>query len=62
MESEVDALQYVAGYVIHKFLVKARNNPGYNSEENQAIIMILDAMIGTSRTHKLIDSLISRGV
>ena len=41
METEVDSLQYVAGYVVHKFLVKTRDNPAYNSVENGAITMIL---------------------
>ena len=58
--TELDALQYVAGYVVYKFLVKARNSSAYNSVENQAIIMILEAMIDTSRDQKLIDCL-SRG-
>ena len=36
----MDSLQYAAGYVVHKFLVKAGDNPAYNSVENGAITMI----------------------
>ena len=44
MESEVDTLQYVAGYVIYKFLRKAKNNLTYDSIEIQAIILTLEAI------------------
>ena len=57
MESEVDALQYVAGYVVHKFLKKAKNNPAYDSIENQAIIFTLEAIIDSTRGQRLVDSL-----
>ena len=56
-ESEIDALQYLSGYVVHKFLKKAKNNPTYNSVENQAIILVLDAMVDKTRDQRLVDSL-----
>lgn len=59
-ESEVDALQYVAGYVIHKFLKKAKKSNAYNSKDNQAIILILEVMIDSTRELRLVDS-INRG-
>ena len=57
MESEVDALQYIAGYVVHIFLKKARNNPTYDSSQNQAIILVLEAMVDSMREQRLVDSL-----
>ncbi|XP_065674680.1 uncharacterized protein LOC136091273 [Hydra vulgaris] len=38
---ELDGLQYLAGYVVSKFLKKAKNSKNYQSAENQAIIAIL---------------------
>ena len=58
----MDSLQYAAGYVVHKFLVKAGDNPAYNSVENGAITMILEVMIDTSLAQKLIDSLSCSGL
>ena len=51
MESEVDTLQYVAGYVIYKFLRKAKNNLTYDSIEIQvqAIILTLEAISDSTR-------------
>ena len=31
---ELDGLQYLAGYVVHKFIKKTRNNKNYNSKIN----------------------------
>lgn len=59
-ESEKDALQYVAGFVVHKFLKKVKNLPTFASPENQLIILILESMIDVSRENKLVDAL-SRG-
>ena len=59
-KSEIDALQYLGGYVIHKLLKKTKNSPKYNSEENQAIVLVLESMVDNTREQKLIDSL-SRG-
>ena len=55
-KSEIDALQYLGGYVVHKLLKK----PKYKNEENQAIILVLESMVDNTREQKLIDSL-SRG-
>ena len=52
-KSEIDALQYLCRYVVHKLLEKTKNN----SEENQAIILVLDSMVDNTREQKLIDSL-----
>ena len=57
LECEIDALQYVAGYVIHKFVKKAKDNPAYKSLKNQALILVLETMMDSSREQKLIDSL-----
>ena len=59
-KSEIDALQYLGGYVVHELLKKTKNSPKYNSEENQAIILVLESMVDNIREQKLIDSL-SRG-
>ena len=39
-KSEIDALQYLGGYVVHKLLKKTKNSPKNDSEENQAITSI----------------------
>ena len=57
MDCEVDALQYISGYVIHKFLKKAKNDPKYKSKTNQSIIIILEELIDRSRELRLVDSL-----
>ena len=59
-KTEIDALQYLGGYVVHKLLKKTKNSPKYKSEENQAIILVLESMVDNTREQKLIDSL-SRG-
>jgi hypothetical protein len=38
---ELDGLQYLAGYVIHKFIKKTRNNKNFNSKINQDTMAIL---------------------
>ena len=48
-KSEIDALQYVGGHVVHKLLKKSKNSPKYNSEENQAVILVLESMVGNTR-------------
>ena len=53
---EIDALQYLSGYVVHKFLKKTKNNSKYNSKENQAIIVILESMVDKTRELTLVDS------
>ena len=44
-DKEICGLQYLSGYVVHKFLRKARNSPKYNCEVNQAIIGVLENFI-----------------
>ena len=44
-KSEIDALQYLGGYVVHKLLQKTKNSPKNNSEENQAIVLVLESMV-----------------
>ena len=56
-KSEIDALQYLGGYVFHKLLKKTKNSRKYNSEENQAIILVLESMVDNTREQKLIGSL-----
>ena len=56
-KSEIDALQYLGGYVVHKLLKKTKNSPKYNGEENQTIILVLESMVYNTREQKLIDSL-----
>ena len=53
---EIDALQYLSGYVVHKFLKKTKNNLKYNSQENQAVIVILESMVDKTRELTLVDS------
>ena len=55
-KSKIDALQYLGGYVVHKLLKKTKNSPKYNSEENQAIILVLESMVDNTREQKLSDS------
>ncbi|XP_065646260.1 uncharacterized protein LOC136076757 [Hydra vulgaris] len=38
---ELDGLQYLAGYVVHKFIKKTKNNKYYNSKINQDTMEIL---------------------
>ena len=42
---ELDGLQYLSGYVVHKFFKRARNSPKYNGDINQAIIGVLTNFI-----------------
>lgn len=58
-KDERDALQYLAGYVVHKFLKKFKYKKS-KSEENQSIILALEGMVDDSRSQKLVESL-SRG-
>ena len=44
-DKEMRGLQYLPGYVVHKFLRKARNSPKYKFEVNQAIIGVLENFI-----------------
>ena len=44
-DREVDALQYLAGYVVKKKLKKVKCHSNYASSENQAVICILDNAI-----------------
>ena len=53
-KSEIDALQYLDGYVVHKLLKQTKDIPKYNSEENQAIILVLESMVDNTREQKLI--------
>ncbi|XP_047142613.1 uncharacterized protein LOC124816919 [Hydra vulgaris] len=55
---ELDGLQYLAGYVLSKFLKKAKNSKHYQSEETQAIISILNHCVlekNLSHGQRLID-------
>ena len=60
-DTEKDALQYVAGYVVHKFLKKLKNNPTFASPESQSSILISESMIDVSR-EKLVGALIRGGL
>ena len=56
-EKEIGGIQYLAGYVIRKFLKKAKNNLNYSSMENQAIITVLtNATAEDFSNQKLIDT------
>ena len=43
--SDMCGLQYLSGYVVHKFLRKARNIAKYKCEVDQAIIGVLENFI-----------------
>ena len=60
-DREVDALQYLAGYVVKKILKKAKCHSNYSSAENQSVISILEnAITKDDIEQKLIHS-INRG-
>ncbi|XP_047122388.1 uncharacterized protein LOC101236338 [Hydra vulgaris] len=55
---ELDGLQYLAGYILSKFLKKAKNSKHYQSEETQAITSILNHCVlekNLSHGQRLID-------
>ena len=61
-EKEMDGLQYLAGYVVRKFLKKAKNHSNYLSAENQAIVTILNnAIIELHKTDQRLIKTLSRG-
>ena len=37
---EIDALQYLSGYIVWKFIKKTRNGPKYNTNESQTILSV----------------------
>ena len=47
---ELDALQYLSGYVVKKFLKKFKNYKNYSSSYNQAMIAILESVIAAEDT------------
>ena len=60
-EKEMDALQYLAGYVIKKFINKAQHGKNYNSSTNQATVRILkNSLVNELDDQKLVKTL-SRG-
>ena len=53
----------MAGYVVRKMLKKAKNNPKYMSDENQAIVQILNnTIISEDTDHRLISTLNRSGL
>lgn len=52
---EIDALQYLAGYVVRKLIKKARNK-NFSKRRNQAIISILENGIVTDNDQTLIEA------
>ena len=48
-KSEIDAMQYLGGYVVHKLLKKTKNSPKYYSEEIQTIMLVLESMVDITR-------------
>ena len=50
-------MQCLTGYVIHKLLKKTKHNPKYDSEENQATILVLESMVDKTSEQRLIYSL-----
>ena len=58
---ELGALQYLSGYVVHKFLKRARNSPKYKSDVNQAIIRVLGNFIEEEDTSQRLIQTQSRG-
>ena len=51
-EPEMDALQYLAGYVVKKFLKKYKNSPNYKNY--QPVISLLESMLSEDTGQKLI--------
>ena len=58
---ELDGLQYLSAYIVHKFLKRARNNPKYKSDVNQAIIGVLGHFIKEEHTSQRLIATQSRG-
>ncbi|XP_065683758.1 uncharacterized protein LOC124813946 [Hydra vulgaris] len=52
-ESEMDALQFLAGYVVKKFLKKYKNSK--NFKNYQSLILLLESMLTNDIKQKLID-------
>ncbi|XP_065669613.1 uncharacterized protein LOC105845928 isoform X2 [Hydra vulgaris] len=58
---EIGALQYLAGYVVRKFIKKSKNSPNYKSNENQNIIKILNNAITKNTSDQELIEAQSRG-
>ena len=56
-EKEMNGLQYLAGYVVKRFLRRAKNSRKYQSAENQTIIGVLtNAIASDTLNQKLIET------
>ncbi|XP_047123666.1 uncharacterized protein LOC124806636 [Hydra vulgaris] len=58
---EIGALQYLAGYVVRKFIKKSKNSLNYKSNENQNIIKILNNAISKNSTDQELIEAQNRG-
>eukprot|EP00794_Sanderia_malayensis_P002686 gene2686-3108_t len=58
---EIDGLQYLAGYVIHMLLKKARNGPNYKSEASQTVLCILNNFMEEDCVNQRLISATNRG-
>ena len=61
INDEIGALQYLAGYVVRKFIKKSKNSPNYKSNENQNIIKILNNTITINTSDQELIEAQSRG-
>ena len=60
-DREVDGLQYLSGYVIHKLLKKTKAKCNYNSVDNQAVIGILENAIQKDDSNQILVCVMNRG-
>ena len=60
-DREVDGLQYLSGYVIHKLLKKTKAKSNYNSVDNQAVIVILENATQKNDSNQILVCVQNRG-
>lgn len=60
-DREIDGLQYLSGYVIHKLLKKTKAKCNYNSVDNQAVISILENAIQRNDSNQILVCVQNRG-
>lgn len=56
-DREIGGLQYLCGYIVHKFIKKTKNSPQYQSDTNQTALKLLEHFVNEDTSNqKLIDT------
>ena len=58
---EMDGLQYLAGYVVSRFLKRIKNSPNYMSESSQSLLSVLNNFVEENNTSQRLIASQTRG-